>query len=186
MMNNFLILDDEDMEYIWGVIQSRQMVFHPTLAPEGKFDYREFYAAKRVKPFMLFIDRNILSGLIEFCEKGSLRDKGESQLIGIIMTWALMNDITISAGPAVQERATQIKDQTYGLIELNSFFTILDTYPGQMWLTVAKGQTTEIPPIIFTKEPASDITAQYADGCDHFYMTVASMLHLVGLYRKAD
>ncbi len=184
MINNFMLLDGEDIEYLWNVIQRRQMIFHPTVAPEGVFDYEKFYKFKRKKPFILFIDRNILSGLIKFCEQGSLRDKGESQTIGIIMAWAMLNDIAISAGPGVQERATQIKDQTYGLIELNKFFTIFDEYPMQMWLNVARGHITEIPPLKLVNEPASHVTAQYADGCDHYYMIVASMLHLVGLYRK--
>lgn len=185
MINDFMLLDGEDMKYLWNVIQSRQMIFHPTIAPDGNFDYKKFYEFKRKKPFILFIDRNILSGLIKFCEQGSLRDKGESQIIGIIMTWAMMNDIAISAGPAVQEWATQIKDQTYGLIELNKFLTIFDAYPMQMWLNVARGQITKIPPLKLVNEPASGITAQYANGCEHYHMTVASMLHLVGLYRNS-
>lgn len=180
-----MLLDDEYMEYLWDVLQSRQMIFHPTIAPDGNFDCNKFYEFKRKKPFILFLDRNILSGLIKFCEQGSLRDKGESQIIGIIMTWAMMNDISISAGPAVQEWATQNKDQTCGLIELNKFLTIFDEYPMQMWLNVARGQTTKIPSLKLINEPASGITAQYANGCDHYYMTVASMLHLVGLYRNS-
>lgn len=184
MKNNFLLLEDEDMDYIWDIVQNQQVVFHPLIAPEGQFDYKIFFKAKRKKPFALFIDRNILSGLIKFCKQGNLQDKGESQLIGIIMTWAIMNDIEISAGPAVQEGATQVKNQEQGLIELNRFFTIIDAYPGQMWLSIARGETTVIPPLEFSNEPANNITAQYANGCDHFFMTVASMLHIVQLYRN--
>lgn len=88
----------------------------------------------------MFVDRNILSGLIRFCEQGNLQDKGESQLLGIIITWAEMNEIAISAGPVVQERATQIKNQEQGLIKLQKFFDTFNTYPGQMWLNVARGQ----------------------------------------------
>lgn len=179
-----MIIDMEDMEYIWDIVQKCQMIFHPDIAPDGKFDYKKFYYRKNKKPMILFVDRNILSGLIKFCEQGSLKDKGESQLIGIIMTWAEMNNISISAGPAVQERATQINDQEQGLIELNKFLNIFDTYPGQMWLSVAKGQITEIPQIRFPSEPAKNITAEYANGCDHYYMTVASMVHMVKLYRN--
>ena len=131
-MNNFLIIDDEDINFIWNIVQSQQMIFHPYIAPEGRFDYDRLYEVKGKKPIILFVDRNILSGLIKFCEQGSLQDKAESQLLGIIMTWAEMNEIAISAGPAVQERATQIENQEQGLIELQKFFDAFNAYSGQM------------------------------------------------------
>lgn len=85
-MNSFLIIDDKDMNFIWDTIQKIQVIFHPEIAPYGKFDFEKFFEIKRSKPIILFVDRNILSGLLEFCEKGSLRDKGESQILGLIMT----------------------------------------------------------------------------------------------------
>ena len=96
--------------------------------------YSKFFASKRKKPFMLSIDRNILSSLIKFCENGSLKNKEESQIVGIIMAWARMNDIPITAGQSVQERSTQTGSQEEGLSELQKFFEIIEKYPGQMWL----------------------------------------------------
>lgn len=53
-------------------------------------------------------------------------------------------------------------------------------------MRIAEGQDTEITPIIFSGTTAKDITANYSSGSDHYYMMVASMLHLVKLYRKRD
>ena len=183
-MNSFLIVDDEDIDFIWDTIQKQQMVFHPVIAPDGRFDYTKFFAFKEKKPFILFIDRNILSSLLTFCEKGCLKNKGEAQLIGLIMTWAEMNGIAISAGLAVRERASQLHSQEDGLIELQKFLEILDAYPGQMWLQIAEGQMTEIPPITYSQTPAQNRTVDYTDGGDHYDMAVASLLHLVRLYRN--
>lgn len=120
-MNSFLIMDDEDMNFIWDTIQKIQIIFHPVIAPDGEFDFEKFFEIKSKKPIILFVDRNILSGLLKFCEKGSLQDKGESQILGLMMTWAEMNDIAISAGLAVQERATQTQNLEEGLKELQIF-----------------------------------------------------------------
>ncbi|MBQ8279125.1 MAG: hypothetical protein IJZ23_04735 [Roseburia sp.] len=177
-------MDDEDMNFIWDTIQQQQLIFHPYIAPYGKFDFKKFFEVKRDKSIVLFVDRNILSGLLKFCERGSLLDKGESQILGLLMTWAQMNNIAISAGPAVQEYATQSQNQEVGLMELQKFFEIIDTYPGQMWLRIAEGQQTEIVPVIFSKTLAQNITVNYSNGGDHYYMMVASMLHMVSLYRK--
>lgn len=183
-MSSFLIVDNEDMDFIWNTVQEQQIIFHPDIASEGNFDYTKFFASKSKKPFILFIDRNILSSLLKFCENGSLKKKGESQLVGLIMTWAELNDIAISAGLAVMERASQLRSQEEGLIELQKFLEIFDAYPGQMWLKVAEGQLTEIPPLTYSLKPAQNISVDYSDGGDHYDMAFASLLHAVRLYRN--
>lgn len=182
-MNSFLVMDEEDVDFIIQTVQDQQIIFHPSIAPEGKIDYAKFFASKRKKPFILFLDRNVLSSLLKFCEQGSLKNKGEAQLIGLIMTWAEMNDVSISAGMAVQELASQLKSQNEGLIELQKFLEAFNAYPGQIWLKVAEGQLTQIPPVHFSLKPAENITVNYADGGDHYDMAVACLLHAVRLYR---
>lgn len=182
-MDSFLIVEDDDINFIWDTIQVQQIIFHPTIAPDGNIDIDKFFASKRKKPFVLFIDRNILSSFLKFCEAGSLKNKGESQLVGLIMTWAEMNDIAISAGLAIKERAFQLHSQNEGLVELQKFQEAFDAYPGQLWLQIAEGKITEIPPITYSNKPATDITVDYADGGDHYDMAVASLLRVVQLYR---
>ena len=183
-MNNFLLVDDEDINFIWETIQEQQIVFHPYIAPDGKFDYKKFLSYQHNKPLILIIDRNILSSLLKFCEKGLLKNKAESQIVGLIMAWADLNNIQISAGLAIQERATQLNSQEEGLIELQKFLETFDEYPSQMWLYVAEGKLTEIQPITFSNKPAENITANYASGNDHYYMALASLLHIIQLYRN--
>lgn len=183
-MNNSMVVEDDDINFIWDSIQKLQVVFHPTIAPDGNFDFNKFFESKRKKPFSLLIDRNILSSLLKLCESGSLRDKSESQIIGIIMAWAEMNMISVCAGMAVRERAFQLKSQEAGLVELQKFFEAHEAYPGQIWLLMAEGQITEIKPITYSNEPAENITADYADSGDHYDMAVASLLHMVRLYRN--
>ena len=105
-MNSFLIVNDEDMNFVWDTIQEQQVILHPTIAPDGRFDFKKFFEVKKDKSLVLILDRNILSSFLKFCEKGSLKNKGESQLIGLILTWAEMNDVAVSAGQAIKEQAT--------------------------------------------------------------------------------
>lgn len=182
-MGDVIIFNDESIDFIWNTIQNQQIIFHPEIAPEGKIKYDIFAATKRRKTLTLFVDRNILSSLLEFCEIGSLKNKGESQLIGVIMAWAIFNDMPISAGMAIKERAFQLRSQEKGLVELQKFLEIFEVYPGQMWLQVAEGQLAEIPPIKYSNTLAQNISVNYADGGDHYDMAVASLLHAVWLYR---
>lgn len=182
-MGDVIIFNDGSIDFIWNTIQNQQIIFHPEIAPEGKIKYDIFAATKRRKTLTLFVDRNILSSLLKFCEIGSLKNKGESQLIGVIMAWAIFNDMPISAGMAIKERAFQLRSQEKGLVELQKFLEIFEVYPGQMWLQVAEGQLAEIPPIKYSNTLAQNISVNYADGGDHYDMAVASLLHAVWLYR---
>lgn len=61
---------------------------------------------------------------------------------------------------------------------------IINAYIGQLWLQIAEGQITEIMPITYSNMPAKNITVDYAEGGDHYDMAVASLLHVVQLYRN--
>lgn len=182
-MEDVIIFNDDSIDFIWNTIQNQQIIFHPEIAPEGKIKYDVFAATKRRKALILLVDRNILSSLLKFCEIGSLKNKGESQLIGVIMAWAIFNNMPISAGMAIKERAFQLHSQEKGLVELQKFLEIFDAYPGQMWLQIAEGRLTEIPPIKYSNTLAQNIAVNYSDGGDHYDMAVASLLHAIRLYR---
>jgi len=183
VLNSFLVMDDKDMNFIINAIQEKQIIFHPSIAPEGKIDYAKFSSSKCKKPFALFLDRNILSSLLKFCEQGFLKNANEAQLIGLIMTWAEMNNIPISAGMAIQERASQLHSQEEALVELQKFLEAFAAYPGQIWLKIAEGQLTKVTPVTFSLKPAQGITVDYTDCGEHYDMEVASLLRAVRLYR---
>ena len=182
---NTLIMEDVELNFIWESIQNSQLIFHPDIAPDGQFDFKKFYQTKSKKDMILFLDRNVLSSLIRLCKEGKLEDKEETQLVGMIMVWALMNNIPISAGAAIQEYATKINSQQDALEELKIFLNIFDYYPSQMWLDIACGRLNEIP-ILQKLQDIDDVTAVYNQGTDHYYMTYATMLHIVLLLRKKD
>lgn len=184
-MTDILNISDNEYIYIWQELQRQQMVFHPTIAPIGRPNSQKFFHSLETKPFSLFIDRNILSSLLQFCEKGHIKSE-EAKRIGVLMTWANLCDIGISAGLAVQERAYQLRSQSAALFELQRFFDVFDQYPSQTWLQVATGRLTEIPPITFSEKAAYGISVDYSDAGDHYEMAVASLLHLVWLYRNND
>lgn len=180
---DFVRLDSEEFSFIENGIRDLQIIFHPEIAPCGIIDKNLFRKWSYEKPFWLILDRNILSSLLKFCKNGALKNKEESQIIGLIMIWTYINGISLTAGPAIQEMATKAKSQNEALKELQEFREIIDYYPAQTWLDVALGRETEIAPIVFTEKSASDISVDYSAGNDHYYMAVASMIHATILYR---
>lgn len=55
---------------------------------------------------------------MKFCETGSLKNGSEEQIVGLIMAWEELDDISIRAGLAVKEGAMQRQYQQEGLIKL--------------------------------------------------------------------
>ena len=64
-----------------------------------------------------------------------------------------------------------------------SFSPVMSTYPGQLWVALAEGRITKIQPISYSQALAQNITVDYAVGGDHYDMALASLLHVVWLYR---
>ena len=186
MMKNVLIMDIEDQEDVWKVVEKCQLIFHPEIAPNGVFDKEKFWRKKARKPFMLVLDRNLFSALIHICEKGKLKDEKEQQLIGFIMTWAAMNGVNISSGNAVMEYATSVSDLEQAEIEIGKFLKIIDSYPAQMWFSLASGERESLPVCNFDGIKAENITAQYSEGCDSFMNALAATIHMVVLFRDRN
>lgn len=82
------------------------------------------------------------------------------------------------------EYASGVHSQEDALRELQKFKEIMERYPAQTWLQVARQELTKIPMCRFSNSVAKGISADYAQGCEHYYLAVASMLRLVQLYRN--
>lgn len=182
---SFLILEDNEPQYIWDAIHEMQLVFHPHYAPEGQFDYYKLSTLKYEKNIIVFLDRNLLSSLLKLCEQGVLKNTREMRIIALLMTWALMNQFPISAGMAIKENAIKINDSIYAKVELKKFIEIFDFYPDMIWLRLAQGEIDEIPPCQFSNT-LYDTTISYHQEDDHLLIHLASMLYIVYLYRRKD
>ena len=136
-MSDNLQLYEKDIKFLWSAIRELQVVFHPVISPDGKVDFKKLTTTTK-KP-CLFIDRNILISLLKLCEKGSLKNKDESQLVALLITWAEINDMPISAGLAIMEGATQIHSEEKARLELQKYQEAITSYPSIMWLRMAKG-----------------------------------------------
>jgi len=157
-----------------------QVVFHPVISPDGKVDFKKLTTTTK-KP-CLFIDRNILISLLKLCEKGRLKNKDESQLVALLITWAEINDIPISAGLAIMEGATQIHSEEKARLELQKYQEAITAYPSMAWLRMAEGMITEVPSISYSNKLAEKLPVAFSIGCGHYYMAVAALIHLVCLY----
>jgi len=182
---SFMIFGGDDLNFVWETIQRMQLVFHPRYAPAGQFDYGQFSFLKNERELSVFLDRNLLSSLMKLCHQGFLQDELEMRTIALLMTWAIMNGIPVSAGMAIKENANKTDDSISAKTELQTFVDIFDFYPSMIWLHLAKGVIGKITPCPVSQKPFETEIA-YHEKDEHLLMHIATMLHVVFLCRQKN
>lgn len=180
---SFLVMEDDEVEYIWETICEMQLIFHPKYSPEGASSYQELINYN--KKIIVLLDRNLLSGLLKLARDGFLKDDTEMRKIALLMTWIIMNDFSASAGLALLEYGTKINDSVEPKKELQEFNNIFDYYHSMIWLRLAEGEINSIPICSLPVDPyINEIIYNTED--HHFLMHIAEMLHLVYLQKQRD
>lgn len=182
---SFLVMEGDEVEYIWETICQMQLVFHPKYSPDGALSYNELFELKHNKQIIVLLDRNLLSGLLKLARDGYLKDDIEMRKIALLMTWIIMNNFSASAGLALLEYGTKINDSVEPKKELQEFNNIFDYYPSMLWLRLAEGDINSIPICSLPVDPyINEINYNKED--HHLLMHIAEMLHLVFLHKQRD
>lgn len=181
----FLVMDDEEYSFIWETICQMQLVFHPKYSQDGIVGYKDILELKRSKKIVVLLDRNLLSSLLKLARDGLLKADKEMQIIGLLMTWIIMNDLSASAGLALMEYGTKINDGIEPKRELKEFNNVFDFYPSMMWLRLAEGELNEIPVCSLPIGPLMT-KINYNEEDDHLLMHFAEMIHVVNLLRRRE
>jgi len=152
----------------------QQIIFHPHISPNGKPDFTNYIG----RQYVLILDRNILTKLIELCNRGCLKDAHIMKVIGSLMFWALSNNISVTAGLALNEYANN-KDNNIDASRENFIFKkIFDFYDPKLWLELAIKNRKEIPKIEFNSKSEN---YNFNIKSDHYKMHYAEMLHAMSL-----
>lgn len=182
---NLMVVDTEDIEWVWKLIGKLQLIFHPRYAAEGKMEYSEVMRLRNEKDILILLDRNLFIGLRDLVGYGCLKDEKEMRIIALVMTWALLNNFPIAPGLALKECGTQVKSDLAAKMELAVFQKAFDYYPSMTWLKLAEGEINRIPVCDVPKAPY-EIDINYEEEDEHFLMHFAEMLHLVTLLRNGE
>lgn len=152
----------------------QQIIFHPYISPNGKPDFTNYLG----RQYVLILDRNILTKLIELCSSGCLKDTYIMRLIGSLMFWALANNIRVTAGLALNEYANNKNNNIDATREIYIFKKIFDFYDPKLWLELAIKNRKEIPKIEFNSKLEN---YNFNIKSDHYKMHYAEMLHAMSL-----
>lgn len=153
----------------------KKIILHPHISPKGEPDFTNYFGRK----YVLLLDRNILTKLIELCRVGHIGDMYIMKLIGSLMFWAVANNIAVTSGLALNEYANHKNNNIDANKENDLFKNIFDFYNPKLWLELALEKRKDIPAIYSNNQLAK---FDFNKKNDHFKMHYAEMLHAMSLY----
>lgn len=167
-------VSEQQVKEVTMFLVHNKLIFHPNISPNGVPNFTNYYG----REYILILDRNILTKLIELCLNGTLSDSYILKVIGSIMFWAEFNGVRITAGIALNEYAQYLNEDMKASNENNIFLEIFDFYTPLQWLDLALGIKSTIPKIILTSKLKSYL---FNVENDHYKMHYSEMLHLTFL-----
>lgn len=168
---------EEDVKEITEFINDNKLIFHPVISPNGFPDFTNFFG----RDFILILDRNILTTLLQLCTSGTLNDKYLLRVVSSLMFWAELNNVRVTAGLALNEYANYKNSNIDASRENNIFLKIFNEYSPLHWLEIATGRCDSIPIInCSSKQHQFEFNIE----SEHYKMHYVSMLHLLFLYNE--
>lgn len=167
-------VNEKDLKSVTEFLLERKFIFHPVIAPDGIMDFSQYHD----KNYVLILDRNLLTKMIEFFKKGILNDKYIRKVIGSIMFWAHFNNVSLNSGLALNEYASHKQDNSSTSIENNIFLKAMNYYNPKIWLALALDRIETIEPI--PNIPNKEYNFEVVN--DHYLMHMSEMFCITRLY----
>lgn len=164
------IVNERDLMAITEILMKEKVIFHPRISPTGISNFQNY----GFRDFVLLIDRNICSSLLQLCKKGELPNPHVTRLIGCLMFWSIFNNISVTSGVALTEYLNTTNNRQAAGNELKIFQEIFNYYHPNVWLNLGLGREKAIEPIILEINDAHELDWDL----DHFYFHYAEMLHI--------
>lgn len=174
-------MTDRDFKHLWEEINDQRVLFHPTIAPDGRLVLAEFFSHRT--DLSIIVDNNILIDLIRLCRNGRLKDTERMRSMASFMLWVEINRLSVSSGQALQEKAAHIDSATLSY-DFSTFKNIWSAYSPQQWQLLRRGDVAELPTIDHSSVIESDMS-KFIEKPDAYYHAYSSVLKIVTLLRDS-
>jgi hypothetical protein len=134
---------ERDIKSITEFILEKKLIFHPVISPDGNMNFTSYDD----KEYVLLLDRNLLTKMVEFFKNGVLKDSYIRKVIGSIVFWAHLNSVSLNSGLALNEYANHKEDNRSASEENNIFLKAMNFYSPEVWLDIATERRELISPL---------------------------------------
>ncbi|WP_071395071.1 hypothetical protein [Bacillus tuaregi] len=173
-----LRVQEKQIKELTEFIIDKKLIFHPIISPKGTPDFSNYFGEK----YILIIDRNIMTKIVELCSNGTLKDMHILKVVSSLLFWSHFNDVAITGGLALNEYANIKNSNDEASAENNLFLKMFDQYPTKTWLDLFERKIDSVPKIknLSNNEYVFDVKSS------HQQMHLAEMLHIFSLYLNQE
>lgn len=127
---DLILLEDDELQDIFDMINNFQIIYHPYYFKEGKFEhYKEFLEDKKDK--IIILDRNMASMIYDYFSKGKLNDELNMIMILLFLLFCNINRLQYNIGLAMCEYA-DFEENNTAINQLNKILTYLAEIPSMV------------------------------------------------------
>lgn len=173
-----LRVQEKQIKELTEFIINKKLIFHPKISPEGTPDFSNYFGKK----YILIIDRNIMTKIVELCRTGTLKDMYILKVVSSLLFWSHFNDVAMTGGLALNEYANIKNSNDEASAENNIFLKMFAQYPTKTWLDLFERRRESVPKIkdLSNNEYVFDVKSS------HQQMHLVEMLHIFSLYLNQE
>lgn len=172
---------DYELDGIEELINYHEIIFHPTYSIYGNPNIIELKNTE--KHLVLILDANILSDYLRLIKTGTIPDKERLKIIAALLIWSHFYNINLTSGIAFKEFTSDNNTINKVSNENNLFLKSINHYKPRIWIEVAKGEVSEIPPL----SNDENLEKYFFGGKnDHYRMHFAEVLYIKYLLHRND
>lgn len=120
---DLILLQDDDLDFIFDTVNKFQIIFHPYYAPDGIFCHYEHFI-KNKKDKIIILDRNVVTILYDYFSNGKLSSDDKMIEILFFLMFCKINNLQFNVGIAMNEYA-DMNDNNIVIDQLNKILNYL-------------------------------------------------------------
>lgn len=177
-MTDLILLEDNDLDILFKIINDFQIIFHPYYSKDGIFvHYDEFLRNNKDK--IIVLDRNITSLLYDYLKNGELKEKDSMIMILSFLAFCNYNRLQYNIGLAMNEYGDS-QENLKVIEQLNELLTYLADIPTMLFLNCLKYGNFELP--TFKISTRFQRHANYKNKSIMYWISYCSVLKIAELY----
>lgn len=183
---NVMVFENDELNILIEVINKLQILYHPTYAPDGKFNLDVIIKLQNMNT-MIFVDNNFLSPIYELVTTGSLRNEKQLLKVAAMVLFSKFLNARATCGLALFENDTAEKSTISAEEKRQAFIYAFDKIPPFIWKQLAFGVIDSIPETFRSDFFIEQDKANYKNNDElHYLMHRVSIMKIVHLLKDSE
>jgi len=182
---DILVFEDDELDTLYSVINKLQLIFHPSICPNGKLDFHKITELQSSdKDIIILVDNNLASPICEIARNGYLKNKERMYKMAALILWAQFIGARLSCGFSLLETDSQKLSCYTAESSRLQFLHAVDNIPSHIWKALAFGDIDHVPNQYLSSDYKTDERKFEYNESVLYLSTEAAIIKIVELLRR--